>query len=78
MYNKVKSVLVKGNRKPGRPFNTTVYPWRSTPIGGGFFIRSGMKPGSQTIQQLKLEGFHYRSIDPSDRKSIQFYMQRIS
>jgi hypothetical protein len=78
MYNKINSAAVRGNRKPGRPFNTTTYPWRSTAIGRGFFLRHGMKPGQQMIQKLRNEGFCYRAIDLSDSRSILFYMQRIS
>lgn len=78
MYNKVNSVAVRGNRKPGRPFNTTAYPWRSTSIGNGFFLRHGMKPSQQMMQKLRLEGFRYRAIDLSDSRSTQFFMQRIS
>jgi len=60
MYNKVNSVAHRGTRKPGRPFNTTTYPWRSTPIGKSFIL-----PGKNRVcigqmqQKLRFEGFIY-------------------
>jgi hypothetical protein len=37
MVNKIKSVRIT-KRAPGRPFNTTTYPWRSTAIGRSFIL----------------------------------------
>ena len=59
MHNKVKSIAVKGKRKPGRPFNTTKHPWRSTAIGRGFFIPGRVSFGGSMSQKLKSEGFIY-------------------
>jgi hypothetical protein len=78
MHNKIKSFNLRGKRSPGRPFNTTTYPWRSTAIGRGFFLRSGMKPGQQMLQKLRNEGFRYRAIDLSDSRDIRFFMERLS
>jgi hypothetical protein len=62
MYNKVNSTIVKGNRKPGRPFNTTKHPWRSTSIGKSFILPGiGRKCIGQMQQRLKSEGFIYIS-----------------
>jgi len=59
MYNKVKSNKVKGRRGPGRPFNTTTYPWRSTAIGKGFMLNTMTPPGGQMLEKLRNEGFDY-------------------
>jgi len=59
MYNKVKSTIVKGNRKPGRPFNTCDYPWRSTAIGKSFWLNHTNPPAGQMMKKLRTEGFFY-------------------
>lgn len=59
MYNKVKSTAIKGKRKPGRPFNTTSYPWRSTSIGRGFLLKNSFPPSGQMMTKLESEGFSY-------------------
>ena len=59
MYNKVKSNKFKGRRGPGRPFNTTTYPWRSTKIGGAFMLNTMTPPGGQMLEKLRNEGFDY-------------------
>jgi len=62
MYNKVKSNKIKGRRKPGRPFNTTTYPWRSTAIGRGFWLNTMTPPSGRMIEKLRFEGFEYRYV----------------
>jgi hypothetical protein len=59
MFNKIKSFNIRGSRQPGRPFNTTKHPWRSTAIGRGFFIPGRTSFGGQMSQKLKAEGFNY-------------------
>ena len=59
MFNKVNSTAVRGKRTPGRPFNTTKYPWRSTKIGGSFMLESCHSPGGPTMIKLRNEGFNY-------------------
>ena len=59
MYNKVNSKAVKGRRKPGRPFNTTSYPWRSTAIGKSFWLNNCNPPSGQMMERLRNEGFNY-------------------
>jgi len=59
MVNKIESKTI-GARKPGRPFNTTKYPWRSTAIGRSFILW-GWKytTGGSCYHKLKKEGFVY-------------------
>lgn len=63
VHNKIKSIAVSGKRKPGRPFNTTTYPWRSIAIGRSFHFNPGMKPGSRMLQQLREEGRYFRIVE---------------
>ena len=60
MVNKIESKTIS-SRKPGRPFNTTKYPWRSTAIGRSFILWGWKaKPnGCKMYQKLKKEGFEY-------------------
>ena len=53
MHNKIKSMVISGKRKPGRPFNTTTYPWRSTAIGRSFHLNPGAKPSNSMLQKLR-------------------------
>jgi hypothetical protein len=61
-HNKIKSINVRGKRKPGRPFNTTTYPWRSSAIGTIFRLNNSHPPAGRMIAKLKAEGFEWRSI----------------
>ena len=56
MHNKIKSIAIRGKRRPGRPFNTTTYPWRSIAIGQSFRLRSKTPPAGWFISQLREEG----------------------
>jgi hypothetical protein len=58
MYNKVNSTAVRGSRKPGRPFNTTKHPWRSTAIGREIFLPNA-KASRSTLTRLRTEGFDF-------------------
>jgi len=60
MHNKIKSFNLRGKRSPGRPFNTTTYPWRSTKIGGSFMLNTMTPPAGRMIIKLRSEGFDYR------------------
>jgi hypothetical protein len=62
MINQIISIP-KFSRGPGRPFNTTRYPWRSTAIGRSFYLRPGKMPGMRMIYQLKAEGFQYEAVE---------------
>ena len=62
MANKIKSIAV-ASRKPGRPFNTTRYPWRSTAIGRSFYLRPGKKVSQSMLQQLREEGFFFSVVE---------------
>ena len=50
-------------RGPGRPFNTTRYPWRSTAIGRSFFLRPGKEYSRRMMTQLRSEGFFYEAVE---------------
>jgi hypothetical protein len=60
MHNKIKSFNIRGKRQPGRPFNTTTYPWRSTAIGRSFYLDNCHPPAGRMIEKLRNEGFDYR------------------
>jgi len=60
MHNKVKSIANRGKRKPGRPFNSTRYPWRSISIGRSFLIPGRFTTGGNMRQVLKEEGFNFK------------------
>jgi hypothetical protein len=60
VHNKIKSIVIGGKRKPGRPFNTTTYPWRSVAIGRSFHLNPGAKPGMQMLYRLKAEGRDFK------------------
>jgi len=49
-------MVISGKRKPGRPFNTTTYPWRSVAIGRSFHLNPGMNPSGSMLQKLREEG----------------------
>ena len=59
MHNKIKSVAISGKRKPGRPFNSTRYPWRSISIGQSFMIPGRFSTGGGMQQILREEGLHF-------------------
>ena len=63
MHNKIKSIAISGKRKPGRPFNTTTYPWRSTAIGRSFHLNPGAKPSNSMLQKLREEGRSFRIVE---------------
>jgi hypothetical protein len=61
MYNKIKSFNLRGKRSPGRPFNTTTYPWRSTAIGRSFILNQ--KNQSPMMRwKLQQEGIFFDAI----------------
>jgi hypothetical protein len=60
MHNKVKSIANRGGRRPGRPFNSTRYPWRSISIGRSFLIPGRFTTGGHMSQVLKAEGFNFK------------------
>jgi hypothetical protein len=60
MHNKIKSVANRGKRAPGRPFNTTSYPWRSIAIGRSFRLRTQTPPGGQFMAKLRAEGRDFK------------------
>lgn len=62
MANIIKSVSI-GKRKPGRPFNTTRYPWRSTAIGRSFYLRPGKEYSRKMMTKLRKEGFIYQAVE---------------
>ena len=63
MHNKIKSIAIGGKRKPGRPFNTTTYPWRSTAIGRSFHLNPGMSPSQSMLQKLREEGRKFQFVE---------------
>jgi hypothetical protein len=59
MVNKIKSVRI-AKRAPGRPFNTTTYPWRSTAIGRSFILnQKGCTPSMRW--KLQHEGIFFKA-----------------
>jgi hypothetical protein len=61
VHNKIKSMVISGKRKPGRPFNTTTYPWRSVAIGRSFHINPGCRVGSM-LTTLRGEGREFKIV----------------
>jgi hypothetical protein len=53
-------MVISGKRKPGRPFNTTTYPWRSVAIGRSFHLNPGMEVSSSQLTKLRAEGRNFK------------------
>jgi hypothetical protein len=56
-------MVIGGRRKPGRPFNTTTYPWRSIAIGRSFHLNPGMNPSNSMLTKLRTEGRDFRIVE---------------
>ncbi len=60
VHNKIKSMVIGGKRRPGRPFNTTTYPWRSVAIGRSFHLNPGMEVSQSQLTKLRAEGRNFK------------------